>query len=309
MAFLEKTVAVNTTDTDLYVCPATLSGSVHGLTFSNITGVQRTVTLKVFSQLSGLTTQITSSGQVIPADGQFTWPKPINMVAGDKIIASADVVSSVVAVVAVYLDQAAMPSSAFVPRGTWSSLANYSVNDVVVAGDGTSYLAIADSLNSSPPSASWMVLSLKGAEGTGVTSQTVGFTATGGATPKTLTVDVDLVASGVATKAGVESLTNKTITDIVFALTGTTPAFTATNGSVQTWTLTANSTPTNSLTTGQSIILVITPGAYTITWPTVVWTKQGGSGAAPALFSAGKTSVVLWMVGAVLYGSHLGDTV
>ena len=113
--------------------------------------------------------------------------------------------------------------------------------------------------------------------------------------------------SAYATKAGVETLTNKTITDIVFALTGTTPAFTATNGAVQTWTLTAASTPTNALTSGQSIILVITPGANTITWPSVTWTKQGGSGAAPTLFSAGKTSVVLWMVGAVLYGSHLGD--
>ena len=118
------------------------------------------------------------------------------------------------------------------------------------------------------------------------------------------------IVTGDVTLAGVQTLTNKTITDIVFALTGTTPAFTATNGGVQTWTLSGASTPTNSLTSGQSIILVITPGANTITWPAgTIWTKQGGSGAAPTLFSAGKTSVVLWMVGAVLYGSHLGDTV
>jgi hypothetical protein len=114
---------------------------------------------------------------------------------------------------------------------------------------------------------------------------------------------------GDVTATGTQTLTNKTITDTVFAVTGTTPALTATNGAVQTWTLTAASTPTNALTTGQSIILVITPGAFTITWPSATWTKQGGSGAAPALFSAGKTSVVLWMVGVVLYGSHLGDTV
>jgi hypothetical protein len=116
------------------------------------------------------------------------------------------------------------------------------------------------------------------------------------------------IVTGDVTLAGVQTLTNKTITDIVFAMTGTTPALTATNGAVQTWTLTAASTPTNALTSGQSIILVITPGAFTITWPSVVWTKQGGSGAAPTLFTAGKTMVVLWMVGAVLYGSHLGDT-
>lgn len=117
------------------------------------------------------------------------------------------------------------------------------------------------------------------------------------------------IATGEVTLTGTQTLINKTITETVFAVTGTTPALTATNGAVQTWTLTAASTPTNALTSGQSIILVITPGAYAITWPSVTWTKQGGSGTAPTLFSAGKTSVVLWMVGAVLYGSHLGDTV
>jgi hypothetical protein len=106
-----------------------------------------------------------------------------------------------------------------------------------------------------------------------------------------------------------QTLTNKTITETVFAVTGTTPALLATNGAVQTWTLTAASTPTNSLTSGQSIILVITPGAFAITWPSVIWTKIGGSGVLPNLFTAGKTTVVLWQVGSNLYGSHLGDTV
>ncbi len=114
---------------------------------------------------------------------------------------------------------------------------------------------------------------------------------------------------GDVTLTGAQTLTNKTITDTVYAVTGTAPALTATNGAVQTWTLTAASSPTNALISGQSIILQITPGAFTITWPSVVFTKQGGSGAAPTLFSAGKTTMVLWMVGAVLYGSHLGDTV
>lgn len=120
----------------------------------------------------------------------------------------------------------------------------------------------------------------------------------------TAVTDADL-----ASLSGVESLTNKTITDTVFALTGTTPAFTATNGAVQTWTLTAASTPTNALTSGQSIILVITPGAFAVTWPAgTVFSKQGGGGTAPTLFSAGKTIVVLWMVGAVLNAAWLGDT-
>ena len=157
MAFLEKTVALGTTDTEIYACPATLSGSAHGLVFSNVTSASHTITLKLYSQLTGITTQVTSSSQVVPANSQFTWAKPINMIAGDKIIASADAVSSVVAVVAVYLDQSAQPSSAFVPRGAWSAVANYAVNDIVSLGD-SSYVAVTTNLNSSPPSANWMLL-------------------------------------------------------------------------------------------------------------------------------------------------------
>jgi hypothetical protein len=116
---------------------------------------------------------------------------------------------------------------------------------------------------------------------------------------------------------GVISLVNPVLSSPLFnngyreqvgTLTGTSPAITVSGGSVKTWTLSAASTPTVSLTSGQSIILVITPGSFAITWPTILWTKQGGSGTLPALFSAGKTSIILWMVGSTLYGSHLGDT-
>lgn len=162
--------------------------------------------------------------------------------------------------------------------------------------------------------------------GTGVanTSKTItvgGNFTTSGAFTTTLTATgnttVTLPTTGtLATLAGSETFTNKTLTSAilnggyteqVYTLTGTTPVIDEVNGSIQTWSLTANSTPTESLATGQSVILVITPGAFTITWPTTVWTKVGGSGAAPTLFTAGKTMVVLYKVGSTLYGSHLGD--
>lgn len=96
------------------------------------------------------------------------------------------------------------------------------------------------------------------------------------------------------------------ITETIFALTGTTPALSAANGTIQTWTLTANSTPTDSLSNGQSITLLIDDGtAYTITWPSVTWKTNGG--VAPTLNTTGVTVIVLWEVGGVLYGARVGD--
>ena len=113
-----------------------------------------------------------------------------------------------------------------------------------------------------------------------------------------------------------QTLTNKTIqtgtftsgyTEQVFTVTGTAPALTATNGSIQTWTLTANSNPTAVIDNGQSILLGITAGSYTISsWPSVTWSKVGGGGVAPTLTSTGVNWIVLWKVGGVLCGAFLG---
>lgn len=126
-----------------------------------------------------------------------------------------------------------------------------------------------------------------------------------------------IAGSGDVTLTGTQTLSNKTMnsvvlndgyTEEVFTLTGTTPNLSAANGSIQTWTLTAASNPTDGLSSGQSVILGIDDGTnYTITWPSVVWTKAGGSGAAPSLNAAVRTWVVLWKVGTTLYGSYLGD--
>ena len=94
--------------------------------------------------------------------------------------------------------------------------------------------------------------------------------------------------------------------ETVFALTGTTPALNPANGSIQTWTLTANSTPTDSVAAGESITLMIDDGtAYTITWPSVTW--KTNAGVAPTLNLTGLTAIILWKVGSVLYGARVGD--
>lgn len=116
-----------------------------------------------------------------------------------------------------------------------------------------------------------------------------------------------------ATLTGTETLTNKTIespsitkgyTEGVYNLTGT--AISPLNGSIQYKTLSANTTFTESLSSGQSVTLMIDDGtAYTVTWPTTTWKTDNGS--APTLNTTGYTIVVLWKVSSTLYGARVGN--
>ena len=131
-------------------------------------------------------------------------------------------------------------------------------------------------------------------------------------------VYVSATAVDVVTPDASQTLTNKTVeqlilndgyTEEVFAVTGTTPAFSPDNGSIQTWTLSGNSTPTQTgWDAGQSITLMVDDGsAFTITWTTlaVVWKTDGG--VAPTLNTAGFTVIALWKVGTTIYGARVGD--
>ena len=94
--------------------------------------------------------------------------------------------------------------------------------------------------------------------------------------------------------------------ETVYSLSGTTPALNPNNGTVQTWTLSANSSPTDSLVAGEAMTLMIDDGtAYTITWPSVTWKTDGG--VAPTLNTTGFTAVILWKVSTTLYGARVGD--
>lgn len=126
---------------------------------------------------------------------------------------------------------------------------------------------------------------------------------------------INNVAIGGTTKAagGFTTLTTTgdstfgaAIVETVYAISGTTPALDPSNGTIQTWTLTANSTVTSSLNAGESMTLMIDDGtAYTVTWPSMTWKTNGGS--APTLNTSGYTVIVLWRVASVLYGARVGD--
>ena len=96
------------------------------------------------------------------------------------------------------------------------------------------------------------------------------------------------------------------VVETVYALSGTTPALNPTNGMIQTWTLSASSTPTDSLNAGESLTLMIDDGtAYAITWPSVTWKTDGAT--APTLNTTGYTAIVLWKVSTTLYGARVGN--
>jgi hypothetical protein len=104
-------------------------------------------------------------------------------------------------------------------------------------------------------------------------------------------------------------LLNDGYTEEVFAVSGTTPALSPANGSIQTWTLTGNSTPTaGTWNAGQSITLMVDDGtAYTITWSSLAVTWATNAGAAPTLNAGGYTTIALWKVGSTIYGARVGD--
>ena len=111
-----------------------------------------------------------------------------------------------------------------------------------------------------------------------------------------------------------KTLTTPTIndgyTEEVYPIpSSTTPALSPTTGSIQTWILTGNSTPTaGTWAAGQSITLMIDDGTdYTVTWTSLAVTWKTDAGLAPTLNTSGYTAVALWKVGTTIYGARVGD--
>lgn len=125
-----------------------------------------------------------------------------------------------------------------------------------------------------------------------------------------------LTAGGDVTQTGSQTLTNKTLTDPAITGTITEDVYPITdggsvdinpaNGSIQTWTLGANRTPTaSSFAAGKSVMLMIADGtAYSVNWSTIGVVWVGGS--APTLPTTGYGLITLWKVGSTVYGAYMG---
>ena len=104
------------------------------------------------------------------------------------------------------------------------------------------------------------------------------------------------------------ALTNPTVTsytETVYALSGT--AIDPANGTIQTKTLSGSTTFTESLADGQSVVLMVNPSTYTVTWPTMTWINTAGSGSAPTLEASSMNVVVMWQVAGTVYGNWVGS--
>ncbi len=128
----------------------------------------------------------------------------------------------------------------------------------------------------------------------------------------------------VVTPTASQTLTNKTLTsptvtgatlndgyteEVYAVVDAAGVALSPTNGSIQTWTLGANRTPTaGTWAAGQSITMMINDSgsSFTVTWTTIGVTWVGGS--APSLAPAsGFTIITLWKVGTTIYGALVGQ--
>lgn len=129
-----------------------------------------------------------------------------------------------------------------------------------------------------------------------------------GTVPSATTVVDGVYTTGDQTITGSKTFTGTTTLKAVVETTvdmGSSLNLYPTNGTVQTKTIIANTAFVDSLSSGQSLILMLTNGnQYTVTWPTVTWVRTSGN-IAPTLTAS--DTLIFWKVGTTLYASYVGS--
>ena len=97
---------------------------------------------------------------------------------------------------------------------------------------------------------------------------------------------------------------SNSIVETVYSLTGTD--IDPNNGTMQTKTITTNTTFTESLVSGESVSLqLIGASSYTVSFPTITWITRSGNNA-PTLTAA--DTIVLFKIDTTLYGVWVGSS-
>ena len=111
--------------------------------------------------------------------------------------------------------------------------------------------------------------------------------------------------AGTVVTVSADATFQKAIVENVYTLAGTD--IDPSNGTIQTKVLSAPVTFTESISAGESVVLMIENGAtHLITWPTVTWVTSAGN-AAPT--PTEKDTFVFWKISTTLYGAYVGSYV
>ena len=163
--FRANTLALTTSSTEIYQCPAGVDASIHGLVITNTTASNATFGITLYKATPSPATTTTIASDIFVANNSaYNWARPINLNAGDIVSLSANIDSRLVAVASTY--EANAVKQGYTIQGDFSGATSYGTNDVV-AYSGTSYIAIQPSSGVTPgtDASKWMIFGTEGAQG------------------------------------------------------------------------------------------------------------------------------------------------